>query len=144
VAPTLIVPAVALIIGGSVGVVRAAIALAAAWDVPAPVVGTLVLAGLTSLPNAYAAVRLARRGRGAALVSESFNSSTINLAVGVALPVAVLGLGGAPGGATPDLPWLLVLTLVALGWLARPGGLSRRGGWVLMGLYAAFVLIRIT
>ncbi len=143
VAVVLVIPAVALIIGGSVGVVQAAVTLADAWSVPAPIVGTLLLAGLTSLPNAYGAVRLARHGRGAALVSETLNSNTINLVAGVVMPALVFGITSPPKSVTPDLLWLLALTLVALGGLAQPSGLTRRGGAVIIVLYAVFVLIRI-
>jgi cation:H+ antiporter len=143
VAVVLIIPAVTLIIGGSVGVVQGVVIVADAWSIPAPIVGTLLLAGLTSLPNAYAAVRLARHGRGAALVSETFNSNTINLVAGIVMPVLVLGLTSAPSGVTPDLLWLLALTLVALGGLAQPSGLTRRGGALIVALYTVFVLIRI-
>lgn len=142
-AVALVIPAVALIVVGSVGVVQTAVIVADTWSIPAPIVGTLLLAGLTSLPNAYAAVRLARHGRGAALVSETFNSNTINLVAGVVIPVLVLGLSSAPTSVTPHLLWLLVLTLVALGGLAHPSGLTRRGGAVIIALYAVFVLIRI-
>lgn len=138
-----IIPALAVIVGGSVGLVQAAVTLATAWRVPEYIVGTLVLASLTSLPNAYAAARLALHGRGTALVSETFNSNTINLVVGVGVPVLVLGVGSAPGSATLDLTWLLVVTIVVLGLLARPGGLSRRGGLAVIALYALFVLIHV-
>jgi Ca2+/Na+ antiporter len=143
VAAVLIIPAVALIIGGSVGVVQTAVIVADAWSIPAPIVGTLLLAGLTSLPNAYAAARLARHGRGAALVSETFNSNTINLVAGVVIPVLVFGLPSAPTSVASDLLWLLALTLVTLGGLAQPSGLTRRGGAVVMALYTVFVLVHV-
>ncbi len=139
-AAVLIISALAAIAGGSVGLVQAAVTLATAWHIPASIVGTLVLAGLTSLPNAYAAARLALHGRDAALVSETFNSNTINLAAGVGLPVLVLGVADAPDNAARDLLWLVGLTIAVLGLLARPGGLSRRGGLLIIALYALFVL----
>ena len=48
--------------------------------------GFLILAPLTSIPNALTAVRLGLAGRGAALVGETFNSNTINLGFGVIVP----------------------------------------------------------
>ena len=48
---------------------RAASALGTRFAVPEIVVGGLVLAAVTSLPNAVAAVYLAARGRGAATLS---------------------------------------------------------------------------
>ena len=138
----LIPPALALIVGGSAGLVAAALALAGAWHVPQSLVGALALAGLTSLPNAYAAVRLALRGHGAAVVSETLNSNTINLLAGLALPALVYG-GGA-GHAPLDLAWLLGMTVLALLLLARPRGLTRAGGAVLIALYLVFVIVRVS
>lgn len=140
----LIPPALALIVGGSIGLVQAAIALSAAWRLPDSLVGTIVLAGLTSLPNAYAAARLALQGRGAAIVSETFNSNTINLLAGVALPALLLGFSGVSHGDALDLVWLLGMTTVVLGLLARPRGITRAGGAGIIALYALFVIVRVT
>jgi cation:H+ antiporter len=49
--------ALGLIVAGSVGAVRAATDLAQAWSVPDALVGSSVLAVLTSLPNAWTGVR---------------------------------------------------------------------------------------
>jgi len=139
--PVLLIPvALALIVGGSVALVSAALSLAAAWRASDALVGTVALAALTSLPNAYAAARLALRGRGAAVVSETLNSNTINVLAGVALPALIVG-GVTPGGAgASDLPWLLGMTTVALLLLARRRGLTRSGGAAIILLYLLFVI----
>jgi cation:H+ antiporter len=142
VAVWLIPPALALIVGGSSGMVSAALALAGTWHVPRSLVGALALAGLTSLPNAYAAARLARRGHGAAVVSETLNSNTINLVAGLALPALVYG--SAAGHASLDLAWLLGMTVLAVLLLARPRGLKRAGGTALIALYVLFVVVRVS
>ena len=49
-----------------------------------------MLAAVTSLPNAVAAVYLARRGRAAATLSEALNSNTINVLAGLLLPAALI------------------------------------------------------
>ncbi|MHB1818741.1 MAG: ABC transporter permease [Streptosporangiaceae bacterium] len=53
-----------------------------------------MLAAVTSLPNAVAAVYLARRGRGAATLSTALNSNTLNAAAlaGFALPTFLTAL----------------------------------------------------
>ncbi len=56
------VPAVALVVLGSTGMVETAISLNH-WNLPRAIVAVLVLAPLTSIPNAYTAVRLGRAGR---------------------------------------------------------------------------------
>src|SRR5438309_1679006 len=82
--PLLVIPpAVAAIVLGSIGMVHAALRLGDAAGVPHVLVGTLLLAVLTSLPNAYTGLRLGRAGRGSALVAETMNSNTINLVGGM-------------------------------------------------------------
>src|SRR6478736_1309839 len=51
-----VAPAVALVIGASVGMVHAAVDIGHHFSISGAVMGTLVLAGLTSIPNAVAAV----------------------------------------------------------------------------------------
>ncbi len=131
--------ALALIVGGSLALVAAALTLAAAWRVPDALVGTVALAALTSLPNAYAAGRLALQGRGAAVVSETLNSNTINVLAGIALPALIFGGVSAGRSGLLDLLWLLGMTAVALALLARRRGLTRPGGVALIALYALFV-----
>ena len=76
-----------LIVLGSVGMVHAALSLGEHWEIGPALVGAGSLLGpLTSLPNALTGVRLGLANRGAALVTETLNSNTINLVAGVALP----------------------------------------------------------
>src|SRR5579885_2173042 len=91
----LVALSVLVIVLSSVGLVQAALVLAQAWHLPQALVGGVILAALTSLPNAYTAAHLALGGRGAAVVSATVNSNTINLVVGLALPSLVLGMSGA-------------------------------------------------
>ena len=46
---------------------------------------------ITSLPNAFTAVRLGLGGRGEALVTETLASNTINLTGGVLIPALFVG-----------------------------------------------------
>ncbi len=138
--PALFIPvALALIVGGSLALVAAALTLAAAWRVPDALVGTVALAALTSLPNAYAASRLALQGRGAAVVSETLNSNTINVLAGIALPALIVGGVSAGKAGLLDLLWLLGMTAVVLALLARRRGLTRPGGVAVIALYVLFV-----
>lgn len=142
-AAMLVLPALALIVASSIAMVTAALALATAWHLPQAFVGSIVLAVLTSLPNAYTAARLALQGRGAAVVSETLNSNTINVVAGVAIPSLILG--AAMGGqAELELAWLAGMTVLALLLLARKGGLTRPGGLAIIGLYALYVVMRVT
>jgi cation:H+ antiporter len=135
--------AVVLIVVGALGMVNAAVSIADRWGISAAIVGTLVLASLTSLPNAFTAIRLGVSHRGAALVSETLNSNTINLAVGVVLPALFLSVGGVSGLVGFDLVWLAVMTSFALLLLARTRGAGRGGGIALIAMYLAFVVVHV-
>src|SRR5262249_15081270 len=116
--------AVAAIVFGSIGMVHAALRLGDAAGMPRVLVGTLLLAVLTSIPNAYTGVRLGRAGRGSALVAETLNSNTINLVGGIAVPALFVSLGsGFSGLERADVVWLVMTTILAIVLLARGRGL---------------------
>jgi cation:H+ antiporter len=139
----LIVLDVALIIAGSAGMVEAALALGGSWHVSRAVMGVLILAPLTSLPNAITGVRLGLAGRAAALVSETFNSNTINLALGVIVPALFATLAVLTTTAKLELSWLVVMTLVSLLLLGRRRGIRRPEAAALIGLYLGFAALQI-
>jgi cation:H+ antiporter len=137
----LLVPALVVIVAASALMVEAAVRLGDRWSVPEYLVGVLVLALLTSLPNAYTGIRLGFQGRGSALLSETLNSNTINLVAGIAIPAIVLSLGTFSGLVAFDLAWLIATTLIVLALLVR--GVGRAGGGLVVGLYLVFVAVQI-
>ena len=138
-----LLPALVLIVAGAAGMVDAGLRLADRWSVPDVIVGIVVLAILTSLPNAYTAIRLALQGRGSALVSETLNSNTTNLVFGISVPALFIGLGSTSALTGFDLGWLLLVNLVALAMLARVKGVGRSEGAAILLLYAVFVAVQI-
>jgi cation:H+ antiporter len=142
--PVLLVPLSLLaIVLASVWLVRAALALAQAWHLPHALAGGVILASLTSLPNAYTAAHLARRERGAAVVSATVNSNSINLVVGLALPALVIGMSSAAREVGVELGWLLGMTVIALLLLIPAKGMTRVGGAALIVLYLLFVVVQL-
>jgi cation:H+ antiporter len=131
--------ALALVIGASVAMERAASALGTHFAVPAIVTGGVVLAAVTSLPNAVSAVYLAARGRGAAMLSTTLNSNALNVSVGLLLPATITGLG-APGG-QPDFiaAAYLALTLAALVPAYAHHGVRRGTGAGIIAAYLVFL-----
>jgi cation:H+ antiporter len=137
----LIAPALAVIVLGSIGMVQAGTKLGHAAGLGDVLIGTLVLAVVTSIPNAFTGVRLGLARRGSALVSETFNSNTINLVGGLAIPalfaaVSVGGLGRADGA------WLLAATALVVVLLAPRGGVRRFGGALLTASWIAFAVVQ--
>lgn len=132
-----VVPAVAFMLA-SFGMVRSAVDLAARWQWPHSVLGVSILATLTGIPNVLSAVRLARRARGSAAVSESFNSNNLNVLAGICLPAVVIGLGPASGPTVVAAWYLLSMTLLTVLTVALAvysGGLSRWQVIVLVVVY---------
>lgn len=142
--PLLVIPpAVAAIVLGSIGMVHAALHLGDSAGLPQVLVGTLLLAVLTSIPNAYTGVRLGRAGRGSALVAETMNSNTINLVGGIAVPALFVAVGsGLSGLARTDVVWMLVATAATIALLARRRGLGRAGGIALVAGWVAFAAVQ--
>jgi cation:H+ antiporter len=130
-------------VAGSVGAVRAATDLADAWSVPRVLVGVIVLAILTSLPNAWTGVRFGLQQRGSALMSETLNSNSINIVAGLALPAAFGSLASFSTLDKFDVAWLLGMTAVALVLFGRRDGAGRAAGASLIVLYAVFVAAQI-
>jgi Ca2+/Na+ antiporter len=107
--------------------------------IPAIIVGGLILAAVTSLPNAVAAVYLARRGRGAATLSTALNSNALNVTVGLVAPAIAAGLGPPSGETTLVAAWYLGLTALALAAAFSGRGLNRERGLVIVCGYLVFV-----
>ena len=128
-----------VVVVASVTMERAASALGSRFAVPEIIVGGLVLAAVTSLPNAVAAVYLAARGRGAATLSTALNSNTLNVALGLLLPAAVIGLGRPTSQTTLIAAWYVGLTAVVLAFAYRDRGIRREIGVLVIAGYLVFV-----
>ncbi len=127
------------VVGASTVMELAATALGGRYQVADIVTGGLVLAVVTSLPNAVSAVYLARRGRGAAVLSIALNSNAINVTAGLLIPASLVGLGPRSGQGMLVAAWYAGLTVLALGFAYRGRGLGRMPGAVIIAGYLAFV-----
>lgn len=136
--------ALVVVIAASAVMERSAETLGIHFDLPSVVVGGIILAAVTSLPNAVGAVYLAARGRGAAVLSEAMNSNMINVLVGLLLPGIFLGLAPSTGSGILVGAWYACLTVVCLTMAFAGRGLSRRQGLVVVLGYVAFVAVAAT
>jgi cation:H+ antiporter len=137
-----VVAAIFIVVGSDV-LVQASLTLAPRFDVPASIEGTFVLAIATSLPNSWATVSLARRGHSAAAIAATFNSNSINVAIGAGLPSLFVGLRAGHATVVLDAPWLLLMTAVALILVSTRWTVTRVEGSVLVALYGVFVVVRL-
>ena len=141
------VVSIALIIALSYLLVEATIVFSASIGISPVIVALTLLAAGTSAPDLIASVDVAREGRGGMAVANAIGSNTFDLLIGLALPwtvaLAFQGLSGVNVG-TDDL-WisigiLVATTLILFVFLETKRDLSRREGWILLLLYAVFVL----
>lgn len=141
--PVALLPgALAGVVGGSFVMVHQALEARAFLHLSDGVLGTIVLAALTSLPNLWVALHFARTGRGTALFSSAMNSNTINLVGGLIVPALFAGTAAARAS-LPYFTWLAVLTLLAsLAPLPRRR-LSRTAGALIIAIYVFFAALRV-
>lgn len=132
--------ALLVVIAASVVMERAGSGLGTYYRLPEIVTGGLLLAAVTSLPNAVAAVFLAARGRGAATLSTTLNSNALNVVAGLLFPAVLTGLGAPSGEDTLIALWYLGLTVVSLGFAYHGRGLRRPAGALIIGAYLLFVI----
>jgi cation:H+ antiporter len=129
----------AVVVAASTLMESAGTTLGTRWGVADIVTGGLVLAVVTSLPNAVAAVYLAARGRGAAVLSTALNSNALNIAAGLLLPAAITGMGPRTGQGVLVAAWYAGMTVVVLAFAYRDRGLTRIPGVLIIGGYLVFV-----
>jgi cation:H+ antiporter len=131
--------ALVVVVAASVAMERAATQVGAHFAIPQIVTGGAVLAAVTSLPNAVAAVYLAARGRGAAMLSTTLNSNTLNVTAGLLLPATITGLGAVSVHSILIAVWYLMLTVAALAFAYRDSGVRRATGAFIIGAYLVFL-----
>ena len=102
--------ALVIVVAASVTMERSASALGTRFGVPEIITGGVVLAAVTSLPNAVAAVYLAAKGRGAAMLSTTLNSNALNVTAGLLIPATITGLGPPSAHSVLITVWYLVMT----------------------------------
>ena len=137
---TAIAPLLAAVVLASLGLVRAASALGAAWGWSDLIVGALVIASLTGVPNLITALGLARQGRGAAVVSETYNSNSLNLIFGAFLPTVFLPVQMLSPMGHFAMWWMAGATLLSAALLLRAERLGRLGGSLLVASWIGFAI----
>jgi cation:H+ antiporter len=136
-----VVVALAAVVGSATALVLSAQSLGHRWHVSDVIIGTLVLAALTGIPNMIGAIRLALHGRGAACVSESLNSNNANLLIGLCVPALALGIGSPSGLERFTALAMFLLTVFATSLAYFRGGLTRSDGAMIIALYIGFALV---
>jgi cation:H+ antiporter len=133
--------ALVVVVVSSVIMERAASSVGRQHHVADIVVGALVLAAVTSLPNVVAGVYLAAKGRGAAVFSTTLNSNMLNVVFGLLLPATVVGVAAPTADQTIIVAWYGALTVITLVLAYCGRGLRRRHGWLIVAGYLALAAL---
>lgn len=133
--------ALLVVVAASIAMERGAASLGVHFGVPEIIVGGLVLAAVTSLPNAVSAIYLARRGRGAAALSTALNSNSLNVAAGLLIPAVFIGLAKPSGSGLLVAGWYVGLTALTLVLAYLGHGLRRISGGLIIAAYVLFVIL---
>lgn len=132
---------VGLVVAGVDGLLRVAIGLGGLLGTPTFLWGATVVAAATSVPDAIISLRSARRGDGDLSIGNVLGSNVFDLLV--AIPAGVLIAGASVVDyrvAAPLMAYLTLGTVVLFTALRTDLSLKRWEGWLLLGLYAAFVV----
>lgn len=136
--------ALVVVVVSSVVMERAASRLGHHFHVADAVIGGVVLAAVTSLPNAVSAVYLAAKGRGSAAFSTALNSNNLNVLAGLFIPATVIALAAPSLGGNVTAVSFVVLTGAVLVFAYLHSGIRRRVGWSIMAGYGVFVALLVT
>lgn len=136
-----VVLALALALGGVIGMLQTGQAFALDVHLPPAILGLVILAVATSLPNTVVAFTLARTGRASACVEEVLSSNSINAALGIALPLLLWqNVRPDPLLVFLDAPLMVALTLTALISALRQR-VSRLSGFLCVLVYVSWVAV---
>ncbi len=136
--------ALVVVVVASMTMERSAVTLGHHFHVADAVIGGIVLAGVTSLPNAVAAVHLAAKGRGAAALSTALNSNSLNVIAGLLVPALFVGLAPTSTSGSVTTWWYVGLTVVTLVLAFSSRGLRRWQGGVIVAGYVVFVVVLLS
>jgi cation:H+ antiporter len=136
-----VVLALVLALGGVIVMVQTGQAFAVDIHLSQAILGLVVLAVATSLPNTVVAFTLARTDRASACVEEVLSSNSINATLGIAHPLLLWQhIHSDPVLLFPDALLMVALTLTALISALRQR-VSRLTGFLLVLVYVSWVVV---
>ena len=131
-----------LILGGTEGLVRAAVGFGELFNTPSFLWGLTVVAAGTSLPDMFVSVRAAHGGQGTVSLANVLGSNVFDLLV--AVPVGILIAGAATvnfSAAVPMMAILAVATIALFVILRTNESLEEREAIFLLVLYGGFLVL---
>lgn len=130
-----------IIVGGVEGLVRSALFFGDYFGTPSFVWGILVIATVTSLPDALISLRLARKGQGVPSISNVLGSNIFDLLVAIPAGVLIAGVTSVDFQvAMPLMTFLTLATVLLFTLLRRHLNLDRYESTLLLAAYVLFMV----
>jgi cation:H+ antiporter len=123
--------------------IKSTVIIGQAWEISHTVLGTVILAALTGIPNLIAALQLSRHKKGESVVSETYNSNTLNLIVGLIVPAWLISNPIVSHSSQISLIWLFGLTVLTMVMGVSRKGLNRTNGIWIIAIYLVYISLLI-
>ena len=137
-----IISFVALIIAART-LVFSAVEIAHLAQIPEMIVGLFGLAIGTSMAELVVTVASARKKMCNLAVGTVLGSNIFNILIGIGIPALFVNIPIEPLSILIDAPVLIIVTIILLFFMRSKMELSRWEGLTLLGIYAAYAIIRI-
>jgi cation:H+ antiporter len=123
------------------GLVTAALGIGDAFAIPPLLLGAVIVAAGTSLPDAFVSIRAAQSNKGVTSLTNVLGSNTFDLLIAVPFGVLLVGTTTVNYAASiPLLGFLTLVTLVFIVFTRTQLELSRTEAYGFLVLYALFVV----
>ena len=135
-----------LLVLGSQVLVQGSIAAAKGLGVSETVIGLTIVSAGTSMPELVTSLVAAYRGKADLAIGNVVGSNLLNQLVILGLcglASGARGLGVDPVMLSRDFPIMVATTLACLPIFWSGGVITRREGWILLGLYGLYVMEQI-
>ncbi|MEO5642621.1 MAG: hypothetical protein ABIQ40_17265 [Bacteroidia bacterium] len=131
------------IVFSSMGIVSSAVFLSGEWNINKTILGVIVLASLTGIPNMITAIKMALQGKDVVVMNEALNSNNLNIFFGACIPSLLFGVSTLSEQTVFSVWWLLGITIMNLLLLYFMNGFNRVSGILSIVLYLVFLFIMI-
>ena len=133
---------VTVVVAAHVAVLRA-ISIAELWNVSQTVIGIFLVGAGTSLPELALSIRAAAKRHSSMSVGNVIGSNTFDLMVPVGASSVLFPLAVDRHTLLVDVPTMVVVTSATLLFLLGRNGLRRGEALSLLGLYGAYLVLRV-
>ncbi len=133
----------AIVVFSADATVSSALNVAEAMNISDTFVAIVIIGLGTSLPELTISIGAVLKGRNRMSVGNLIGSNIFDTLVPIGAAAAIAGLDFDRGILTFELPYLFALSAIVLFFFARKGGIQRREAAVILGMYGAYVAVKV-